>query len=281
MLGFDFRSLAPDISYMGEIHPLHEESKYQLLPSSSAFECTFRRDMDNILSLTNVPRSKVTPDQSVTQTSLMFMYYRSLLGDGVTLSVEDGKVLVNLLDNVDEQTRKVASVLLNGSEAVGLHFTIKGKDEHFYIKQDIAQADIDKSLLGIRKDEIVLDNGVNVTLRKVFHSDGFRGRTHNELDIRLHGNHSVINIRYGTSLEREKKRILQHAKQRAIKHAWEREKQLLQQSLPSDYKWTEQEEEEIVTGGYADSYEAEYIRDVLSYPELADDCNNIRFYKRT
>jgi hypothetical protein len=45
-----------------------------------------------------------------------------------------------------------------------------------------------------------------------------------ETDIRLKGKHTVINIRYGTTIEKEKKRLFKHAKERAVTHAWAREK---------------------------------------------------------
>jgi hypothetical protein len=49
-----------------------------------------------------------------------------------------------------------------------------------------------------------------------------------ETDIRLKGKHTVINIRYGTTIEKEKKRLFKHAKERAVTHAWAREKWILQ-----------------------------------------------------
>ena len=43
MLGYDIRSLAPDISYSGEVRPKEKDNSHVLLPMSSAFECTFLR----------------------------------------------------------------------------------------------------------------------------------------------------------------------------------------------------------------------------------------------
>ena len=59
ILGYDIRSMAPDVSYTGDLNPSPPLATHHLLPASSAFECTFRRDMENLLTISTVPRSKV------------------------------------------------------------------------------------------------------------------------------------------------------------------------------------------------------------------------------
>jgi hypothetical protein len=102
-----------------------------------------------------------------------------------------------------------------------------------------------------------------------------------EMDIKLHGKHSIINIRYGTTLDLERQRVLNHAKDRAVNHVWRREKWLLQNSLPSQYQWTPYEVNEILTHGYARGYRGYYThaQTPALYPELSDDCNTIKLRK--
>lgn len=235
--------------------------------------------MDNLLMMSTVSSSKITPQQPTPVLKPANVPF--VLGDGIILSVVDERVLVNFVDNTPEILRKTASVLLNNSDIVDMHFTIKGKDVHYFVKVDVNQAEIDLNSLGIHGDQIFLENGINISVHKIQHTDGFHARSHEEIDIRLHGNYSIMNIRYGTDLMRERHRVLQHAKDRAVQHAWSREKYLLQNSLPSEYQWSEQEKYEIKTVGYAEGYEGMYIRNPEEYSELADDCNNIRLLKRT
>ncbi|XP_029639322.1 teneurin-m isoform X3 [Octopus sinensis] len=281
LLGYDVRSLAPDVTYTGEIRG-HKKGCHdvELLPTSSAFECTFRRDMDNLLMMSTVSSSKITPKQPTPV--LKPAHVPFILGNGIILSVVDERVLVNFVDNTPEILRKTASVLLNNSDIIDMHFTIKGKAIHYFVKVDTNQADMDLGSLNLRgKPVVFMENGINITVHKIQHTDGFHARSHEEIDIRLHGNYSIMNIRYGTDATHEKHRVLQHAKERAVMHAWAREKYWLQNSLPSEYLWSEQEKYEIKTVGYAEGYIGIYIRNPEEYPELADDCNNIRLLKRT
>lgn len=277
MLGFDIQSLAPDVSYTGEIRPSRRDQDKQLLPMSSAFECTFLRDMESLLTMTTVPKSHVSPLQEskdLQPTSIPF-----ILGDGVTLSHRGGRIIVGTIANTPEWAKQLAGVLLNGSLLTDLRYNINGKDVHFFVKEDATKAEDDLRTLGIHSNKAYFDNGVNVTVNKIHRREGFRLHTFDQIDVRIHGSHSVMNIRYGTTLERERQRVLRHAKERAIQRAWEREKWILQKSLPTQYRWSEQERQEILTVGYTDGYEGHYVRSPELYPELSDDCNNIRFIK--
>ena len=44
------------------------------------------------------------------------------------------------------------------------------------------------------------------------------------VDLRLHSAHTVINLRYGTTVDHEFKRIIRHSQQRAVQRAWARER---------------------------------------------------------
>ncbi|XP_061169950.1 teneurin-m-like isoform X6 [Saccostrea echinata] len=272
MLGYDIRSLAPDVSYTGEIRPKKKDTDLSLLPTSSAFECTFLQDMDSLLTMSIVPKSKLSPLQ--TRRDVRFAALASILGDGVTLSYRNGRVEVGVMEKTPDWSKQLALVLVNGSEILDLQYIINGKDVHYFVKPESSKAGEDLKTLGIYNDEIRYENGLNVTVKRPAHRK-------TETDIKLHGKHSIINIRYGTTLELERQRVLSHAKTRAVNHAWRREKWILQNSLTSQYQWTSYEVNEILTHGSARGYEGWYRQSQTptQYPELSDDCNSIKLQK--
>lgn len=99
------------------------------------------------------------------------------------------------------------------------------------------------------------------------------------VDVRIHCADTVINLRYGTTLEHEKQRLLHHAKTSVMRKAWHRERDLLRLGLPTNKDWSVAEIEEILKSGYTNGFDGEYIRDTERYPELCDDPYNIRFVK--
>ncbi|CAG5114545.1 unnamed protein product, partial [Candidula unifasciata] len=274
VLGYDVRSMAPDVTYTGDLNADPQDPDLQLLPAASAFECTFRRDMHNLLAISTVPQSKVTPLQSLPEEKPAPL--DSVFGHGVTISDFDGKTVVNIVDVAQSWAKNLATVLLNSSQILPVHFTILGKDVHYFVKPSAQQAVDDLRELGIHSDLVTYESGINVSVHRSQHGHGF-GLSHREVDVRIHGNHTVLNIRYGTTLDREIRRVLRHAKDRAVAHAWAREKHLLQHSLPSLYHWSDAEMHQILAVGRVTGYVADYIHQPDQYPELSDDCNNIRF----
>lgn len=271
-LGYDIASMAPDVSYTGDVNPKKVGTNHQLLTSSSAFECTFRRDMHNLLMMSAVPRSKVTPLHHLPKE--MPSPLEPMFGAGVTISDVEGEAFVNVADIAADWAKNLATLLLNGSSMVDASFTINGKDVHYFVRPSAQKADRDLRTLGIHSSLVTYENGVNVSVHRITHSRG-----HNEVDVRIHSNHTVINVRYGTTVDHETKRVLHHAQERAVKQAWRRERHLLQHSLPSPHTWSAEEVKELVESGQVAGYVGQYILSPEHYPELADDCNNIRFVK--
>lgn len=204
--------------------------------------------------------------------------YSALFGEGITVSNVNGHAMVNVLDVALPWAVKVAVTLLNSSKMVPVHFTIKGKDVHYFVKPSSKDVETDiERLGGILNDKnprVDFMSGLNLTIHR--HKQHY-GINRHEVDIRVHGNHSVLNIRYGTSVDRELRRVLKHAKDRAVNHAWAREQSLLKHNLPSVYHWSEVEIKQIKKNGHVKGYVADYIHQPDKYPELSDDCNNIRF----
>ena len=228
--------------------------------------------MHNLLKMSTVPRSKVTPLHHLPVETPSPV--EPIFGTGVTVSSVNGLAVVNIADTAAEWARNLATVLLNGSQMVDLSFTIKGKDVHYFVRQDSARANLDLRSLGIHSSLVTYENGVNVSVHR-----GQNGR-HTEVDVRVHSNHTVINVRYGTTLEHETKRVLHHAFDRAVRLAWQREKHLLQHSLPSTHQWSAAEVKELIQYSEVVGYVGQYILTPDHYPELADDCNNIRFVRQ-
>ncbi|CAH1776702.1 unnamed protein product [Owenia fusiformis] len=278
-LGYDIDSLLPQVSFSGVIRPqsLHEKST-ELMPVTSAFKCAFNHDMDNFLDLSTVPKSKVTSLYSGISENLTPI--NSIFGAGVTLSVVNNKVRVHYLDTVDHQSQQLVAVLLNNTDYVDLQFTVNGKDTHYFVKADAAQANFDIEQLSLKDGDKITDR-MNVSVHRLPIGGDTSQNAPEQVDIRLHGNHSVINIRYGTTLEREKQRILHHAKHRAIEQAWGLERDLLQSGLHTLHPWAPIQKEELSRSGKIRNYVAQYLRDPEKYPDFADDPRNFLFVQQT
>ncbi|KAK3582840.1 hypothetical protein CHS0354_039985 [Potamilus streckersoni] len=278
LLGYDLRSLSPEVAYDGTVRPRTGLLRGpQLLPVSSAFECTFHRDMNNMLSVSTVPQSKISPKQGPITTSPAPV--EPLFGSYVIISAENNEMRMKFLENTPSWSKKIVSILLKHSEILDLRYNVQGRDILYLVKPDSSVVNDELKQLGIQGTTDFYERKINVTVNRLSHQDGFRMHAYNEVDVRLHGNYSVINIRYGSTYDHERQRVLRHAKERAVHRAWLREKWLIQNSLPTYHTWTEQEHREILTGGYAEGFDVEYIRSGEDYPELADDCNNVRFVK--
>lgn len=88
---------------------------------------------------------------------------------------------------------------------------------------------------------------------------------------------AILNLRYGTTVEKEKARILRHAKKYAVSERWAQERVniLHSQLLDLDHRWNETERKLILTSGSVPGYRGEYYHSVEKYFKLADDKNNI------
>lgn len=245
------------------------------LRQSSGFECSLTAYIHGIEQYSTVPSSRVT-DRLHRDFSKSTLSASSVFGDGIVLSDADGRVIVNALSSTEKQVRDAAVVLLNGTLAIDIHLTIQGMDSHFFVKPPGKQAAEDLWKLSLSGDWLSLGNGMNITVHK---PDSVNSKDSN-IDVRLQGPQSVINIRYGTTVERETNRVKNYAKEWAVSQAWVREQNLLRSGHYGSYHWTEAEKRDILERGSVASYNGHYLRDVATYPELADDCNNIVFRKK-
>ena len=195
-------------------------------------------------------------------------------GKGIVVSrTKSGQAIVSSVPAANAIYKDVYTSVFNRSSLLPFTFVVHNsqQDAFFFVKEDSWRASEDRQQLKR------LQGQVNTTFHEIARENG---SGNNYLDVKIHGIHAVINLRYGTTVEKEKQRLMHHAKLQAVRKAWHREKEALRTGLPTNTEWTQPEIDEILKLGYANLYEGEYIHDVNVYPEFAEDPYNIRFIKK-
>lgn len=192
-------------------------------------------------------------------------------GRGILVSRNSrGRAVVTTVPSANAIYRDVYTSVFNRSHLLPFSFVVHGdqQDVFYFVKEDTWRAADDKQQLKRMQGKL------NVTFHEV--TEG--GRSY--ADVKIHGHTSIVNLRYGTSAERERQRLLHHAHATAIRKAWHREREALRSGLGGSLDWSAAELDEIQKAGSAAGYEGEYVHDVARYPELAEDPYNIRFVKK-
>uniref|UniRef100_A0A4W5KMC0 Tox-GHH domain-containing protein n=1 Tax=Hucho hucho TaxID=62062 RepID=A0A4W5KMC0_9TELE len=171
----------------------------------------------------------------------------------------------------------MAAVLNDAFYLQDLHFTIDGMDTHYFLKLGSVESDL--SLMGMTVGRRTLETGVNVTVSQV--NAVLNGRTRRITDIRLQYGALSLNTRYGSSLDEEKARVLELARQRAVAQAWTRERQRLREGEEGSRAWTEGEKQQLLGSGKVAGYDGYYVVSVDQFPELSDSVNNIHFMRQS
>lgn len=302
LLGYNYDGLVPDLQYTGTIGlssaptfalPGGYATSSSLMSVTSAFRCAFDRDMQQFSRLSLVSLSVVTdscsdvsvesdeddgglvagdnvPDPRTSPTrSKSVAVGRGIavtpyiFGPGVVLDVEPstGSVSVVTLDSAHRSVSLLVAVLLNGSTAVfprsaGPH----GRDILHFVRPSLDEAADDMRQLELRPEGTV--RGLNVTVHRVHEAPG--GAALRYVDVRLHGEHATITVRYGAAVASERARLLHHAWQRAVDAAWIVERELMQAGKMSVNVWSRAQAEALVSGSRINGYTGQYIRDVTS-----------------
>ncbi|TNM86187.1 hypothetical protein fugu_008458, partial [Takifugu bimaculatus] len=261
--------------------PSLEMRKSQLwddLPSITGVQQEVTRLSRAFLSFERMPEIQLNHRRSdQDKTWLWFSTVRSLIGKGVMLAVTQGRVVTNALNIANEDCIKVAAVLNNAFYLEELHYTAEGRDTHYFIKTSLPENDL--SALRLTSGRKSLENGVNVT---VFQSTAVvNGQTRRFADVELQHGALALHVRYGTTLDEEKARILELARQRALSSAWAREQQRVRDGEEGVRLWTEGEKRQLLSGGKVLGYDGYYVLSVEQYPELADNANNIQFLRQS
>ena len=195
-------------------------------------------------------------------------------GKGIVVSrTLEGQAVVSSVPAANAIYRDVYTSVFNRTKLLPFSFVVHNsqQDAFYFVKEDSWRASEDRQQLKR------LQGQVNTT----FHETNKENSSGNNfLDVKIHGVHAVINLRYGTTIEKEKQRLMHHAKLQAARKAWNREKDLIKAGLTTSIEWTQAESDEILKQGYSNLYDCEYIHDVNVYPELSEDAFNIRFIKK-
>uniref|UniRef100_A0A672Y236 Teneurin transmembrane protein 3 n=1 Tax=Sphaeramia orbicularis TaxID=375764 RepID=A0A672Y236_9TELE len=261
--------------------PSLEMKKSQLwddLPAISGVQQEVTRQSRAFLSFERMPEIQLSRRHSDhTKPWLWFATVKSLIGKGVMLAVIQGRVVTNALNIANEDCIKVSAVLNNAFYLEDLHFTVEGRDTHYFIKTSLPENDL--SALRLTSGRKSLENGVNVTVSQS--TTVMNGRTRRFADVELQYGALALHVRYGTTLDEEKARILEHARQRALSNAWAREQQRVRDGEEGVRLWTEGEKRQLLSSGKVLGYDGYYVLSIEQYPELADSSNNIQFLRQS
>ncbi|XP_034457716.1 teneurin-3 isoform X6 [Hippoglossus hippoglossus] len=261
--------------------PSLEMKKSQLwddLPSISGVQQEVTRQSQAFLSFERMPEIQLSRRHSNhAKPWLWFATVKSLIGKGVMLAVIQGRVVTNALNIANEDCIKVAAVLNNAFYLEDLHFTVEGRDTHYFIKTSLPENDL--SALRLTSGRKSLENGVNVTVSQS--TTVMNGRTRRFADVELQYGALALHVRYGTTLDEEKARILEHARQRALSSAWAREQQRVRDGEEGVRMWTEGEKRQLLSSGKVLGYDGYYVLSIEQYPELADSANNMQFLRQS
>ncbi|XP_023370585.1 teneurin-2 isoform X2 [Otolemur garnettii] len=202
-----------------------------------------------------------------------------IIGKGIMFAIKEGRVTTGVSSIASEDSRKVASVLNNAYYLDKMHYSIEGKDTHYFVK--IGSADGDLVTLGTTIGRKVLESGVNVTVSQP--TLLVNGRTRRFTNIEFQYSTLLLSIRYGLTpdtLDEEKARVLDQARQRALGTAWAKEQQKARDGREGSRLWTEGERQQLLSTGRVQGYEGYYVLPVEQYPELADSSSNIQFLRQ-
>ncbi|KAG8307286.1 hypothetical protein J6590_024932 [Homalodisca vitripennis] len=240
------------------------EARMRLDPlNPSVFGTTVEEDSINGLSLEHTQNWVLQPGSSS----------EPPFGRGILVSRQAGnRAVIYSVPTANSIYRDVITSVFNNTFLLPFTLVAHGvlQDAFHFVKEDAWRAQEDRAQL----------KRFGSQFNTTFHEKEGEAGSGKVLDVRIHRPNAVINLRYGTTLTRERQRLLHHCKTAALRKAWHRERDALRNNVPAAWDWTQQEADEILKLGAASGYEGEYIRDVERYPELAEDPYNIKFVKK-
>uniref|UniRef100_A0A2K5TTK5 Tox-GHH domain-containing protein n=1 Tax=Macaca fascicularis TaxID=9541 RepID=A0A2K5TTK5_MACFA len=203
---------------------------------------------------------------------LWFATVKSLIGKGVMLAVSQGRVQTNVLNIANEDCIKVAAVLNNAFYLENLHFTIEGKDTHYFIKTTTPESDL--GTLRLTSGRKALENGINVTVSQS--TTVVNGRTRRFADVEMQFGALALHVRYGMTLDEEKARILEQSADSLAGPGRDSSSVLAARRSASGRR-----RRQLLSAGKVQGYDGYYVLSVEQYPELADSANNIQFLRQS
>ncbi|XP_039343476.1 teneurin-1 isoform X5 [Mauremys reevesii] len=242
-------------------------------------QCELQKQLRNFISLDQLPMTPRYSDGRCLEGGKQprFAAIPSVFGKGIKFAIKDGIVTADIIGVANEDSRRIAAILNNAHYLENLHFTIEGRDTHYFIKLGSLEEDL--ALIGNTGGRRILENGVNVTVSQM--TSVINGRTRRFADIQLQHGALCFNVRYGTTIEEEKNHVLEIARQRAVAQAWTKEQRRLQEGEEGIRAWTEGEKQQLLSTGRVQGYDGYFVLSVEQYLELSDSANNIHFMRQS
>nr|XP_045007953.1 teneurin-2 isoform X4 [Jaculus jaculus] len=284
MFGFQLSNIIPGFprAKMYFVPPPYELSESQASENGqliTGIQQTTERHNQAFLALEGQVISKKLHASIREKAGHWFATTTPIIGKGIMFAIKEGRVTTGVSSIASEDSRKVASVLNNAYYLDKMHYSIEGKDTHYFVK--IGAADGDLVTLGTTIGRKVLESGVNVTVSQP--TLLVNGRTRRFTNIEFQYSTLLLSIRYGLTpdtLDEEKARVLDQARQRALGTAWAKEQQKARDGREGSRLWTEGEKQQLLSTGRVQGYEGYYVLPVEQYPELADSSSNIQFLRQ-
>ncbi|XP_022239152.1 teneurin-m-like isoform X2 [Limulus polyphemus] len=246
----------------------------QTLPVISGLSCKVQIISNEFYRFSTVPQTGVKVNSNfMRQISSRIANLPSVLGDGILLSNQNGRAIVRIVSGTPAVLRDVVSSVFNDTFMLDFHFSHEGYDSFYFVQPDLRRAQKDWDQLQR------LDSMFNVTIHAVKEDEKFPGSS--KMDIKLQGTYVILNIRYGSILEKEKERLLLDAKRRAVEEAWQHEVALAQSGRRGSKDWNKTEKESLLSTGAVPWYHGVDFHDIDRYPLLADDPTNVLFQKKS
>ncbi|KAL0974317.1 hypothetical protein UPYG_G00218740 [Umbra pygmaea] len=261
-------------------HPSYELKKSQLwddLPSISGVQQEVTRQARALLLFERLPEVNAGRGRRSEKPWFWFSAAESPIGKAVRFAIYKGTAHTHTLNFANEDCVKVATVLNNAFYLEGLHFTVEGRDTHYFVKPGLPDGDL--AALRLTSGHKTLENGVNVSVSQS--TTVMDSRTRRFADVELRRGPLALHVRYGSTVDEEKARVLELARQRALVSAWAKEQQRVRDGEEGIRLWTEGEKRQILSSGKVLGYDGYYILSIEQYPELADSANNIQFLRQS
>ncbi|XP_062332162.1 teneurin-3 isoform X4 [Osmerus eperlanus] len=260
--------------------PSYELTKSQLwddLPSISGVQQEVTRQAKALLSFERLPEVHISPGRRGEKPWLWFSTARSPIGRAVMFAIYKGSAHTHTLNVANEDCIKVATILNNAFYLEELHFTVEGRDTHYFVKPGLPDGDL--AALHLTSGHKTLENGVNVSVSQS--TAVVDGRTRRFADVEVRRGPLALHVRYGSTVDEEKGRVVELARQRALARAWAREQQRVRDGEEGIRPWTEGEKRQLLSSGKVLGYDGYYVLSIEQYPELADSANNIHFLRQS
>ncbi|XP_071034791.1 teneurin-m isoform X6 [Parasteatoda tepidariorum] len=270
VVGFNTNDIMP--SYYPEETCNDFSNIQECSPAISGISCAINSQAMEFYKLSTVPKTEVKISSTFSdKKNPRLTTIQSVLGDGILLSNNNGKALVNTVSDGPNILRDVVVTVFNETNMLNLYFSKNGQDSFFFVQEDASRAQRNWDQLQR------LGTMFNITMHNVDPNEGSSG----QVDIKLQSPSMILNIRYGTTVDDEFRRLVRLGKRRAVEEAWQQEKDIAMKGHKGMYEWSKLEKDELISSGSIAKYHGAYIHDVGQFPELVDDPNNIIFKKES